>query len=109
MDSLIIAIAGGFALLLALAVFFTLRAGRKKKRNMHGAQQIKGQQQRQQPGRRPNKEAAQQGEKPEVPGEIVLTETREQGIKRQVKEFASTNPEIVAQLLRTWMKEDDTK
>jgi flagellar M-ring protein FliF len=109
MDSLIIAIAGGFALLLALAVFFTLRAGRKKKRNMQHAQQTKGQQgqRQQQPGKRSGQE--QQAEKPDVPGEIVLTETREQGIKRQVKEFASVNPEIVAQLIRTWMKEDDAK
>ncbi len=44
-----------------------------------------------------------------VPGEIVLSETREQGLKRQVKEFAAVNPEIVAQLLRSWMKEDNAK
>ena len=41
-----------------------------------------------------------------IPDEIVLNETREQNLKRQVKEFASSNPEIVAQLLRAWMKED---
>lgn len=110
MDVVIIAIAGIFVLLLALAVFFTLRAGRKKKGIGQRAQIAKGQHgQQRQPGRRPNQEAAAQAEKPEVPGEIVLTETREQGIKRQVKEFASVNPEIVAQLLRTWMKEDEAK
>ncbi len=110
LDGLIIAIAGFFVLLLALAVYFTLRAGRKKKGNMQHAQQGKGQQgQQRQPGRRPNQEAAAQADKTDVPGEIVLTETREQGIKRQVKEFASVNPEIVAQLLRTWMKEDEAK
>jgi flagellar biosynthesis/type III secretory pathway M-ring protein FliF/YscJ len=35
-----------------------------------------------------------------------LNETREQNLKRQVKEFSASNPEIVAQLLRAWMKED---
>jgi flagellar M-ring protein FliF len=110
MNGLLLAIAGGFALLLALAAFFTLRAGRKKKKNRQHVPLAKGQQgQRQQPGKRTGQEAAQQDEKQEVPGEIVLTETREQGIKRQVKEFASANPEIVAQLLRTWMKEDEAK
>ncbi|MHC1695492.1 MAG: flagellar basal-body MS-ring/collar protein FliF [Eubacteriales bacterium] len=41
-----------------------------------------------------------------IPGEIVLNETREQGLKKSIKEFTSTNPEIVAQLLRVWLKED---
>lgn len=42
----------------------------------------------------------------EVPA-IVLNETREQAIKRQIKEFTSTHPQIVAQLIRTWLKEDE--
>ncbi|MCX7614254.1 MAG: flagellar basal-body MS-ring/collar protein FliF [Clostridiales bacterium] len=48
-------------------------------------------------------------EKPKVdlPGEIVLNETREQGLKKQIKDFSSSNPDIVAQLLRTWIKEDE--
>ena len=41
-----------------------------------------------------------------VPG-IVLSETREQGLKRQIKDFASGSPEIVAQMIRTWLKEDE--
>ena len=51
-------------------------------------------------------EPAKAPEKPPIPDEIVLNETREQNLKRQVKEFAASNPEIVAQLLRAWMKED---
>ncbi len=39
--------------------------------------------------------------------EIVLNETREQNLKRQIKDFSSGNPDIVAQLIRTWLKEDD--
>lgn len=45
-------------------------------------------------------------EKAPIPDEIVLNETREQNLKRQVKEFAASNPETVAQLLRAWMKGD---
>ncbi len=108
MDGLIIGVAVTFVLLLLLAVYLTLRSGRKRKAALQSAQRLK-QQQRQQQAGRPGQEAAQQSEKQDAPGEIVLTETREQGIKRQVKEFATANPEVVAQLLRTWMKEDDSK
>lgn len=47
--------------------------------------------------------------KVEEPPELVLSETRDQGFTKQVKDFAGANPEIVAQLLRTWMKEDPSK
>ena len=117
-DAIIIAVALAFILLLMLAVFFTLRMSRKKKAIPHrGPQQRSGQaasaqrsaspQQQKQPGRPQG--AAPDASEEEAPGEIVLSETREQGIKRQVREFATANPEIVAQLLRTWMKEDDAK
>ena len=107
-DGLIAIIAGAFLLLLALAVFLTLRSNRKRKVMQQRSQQ--GKQQRSPQGRKPGQDSAQQAEgRQDVPGEIVLTETREQGIKRQVKEFATANPEIVAQLIRTWMKEDDAK
>ncbi|HHV50854.1 MAG TPA: flagellar basal-body MS-ring/collar protein FliF [Candidatus Avimonas sp.] len=42
----------------------------------------------------------------EVPA-IVLSETREQGLKRQIREFSESNPQIVAQLIKTWLKEED--
>ena len=42
----------------------------------------------------------------DIPDEIVLSETREQGLKRQVREFTAGNPEVVATLIRGWMKED---
>jgi len=107
MDVIVIAAAGAFLLLLVLAVFLTLRSSRKKKNVQQRGQH---QPQQRQQGKRPGQDSAQQGEaRPEPPGEIVLTETREQGIKRQVKEFAGANPEVVAQLIRTWMKEDDAK
>jgi len=55
-----------------------------------------------------NGEATPKKQRPEnMPGEIVLNETREQALKRQIKEFSSGNPETVAQLLRVWIKEDE--
>jgi flagellar basal-body M-ring protein/flagellar hook-basal body protein (fliF) len=48
-------------------------------------------------------------DKGKMPGEIVLNETREQALKRQIKEFSSANAETVAQLLRVWIKEDENK
>lgn len=53
------------------------------------------------------KEIKVQEEKKDMPGEIVLNETREQALKRQITEFASVNAETVAQLLRVWIKEDE--
>jgi flagellar M-ring protein FliF len=38
---------------------------------------------------------------------IKVQETQEQAIKKQLKDFTSTNPEIVAQLIRTWLKGED--
>ncbi len=35
------------------------------------------------------------------------TETREDVLKREIREFSKTNPEIVAQLIRNWMRGDD--
>lgn len=34
-------------------------------------------------------------------------ETREAILKREIREFSKTNPEIVAQLIRTWMRNDE--
>jgi flagellar M-ring protein FliF len=51
--------------------------------------------------------ALQDAAQEEIPGEIVLNETREQGLKRQIKDFSSGNPDIVAQLIRTWIKEEN--
>ncbi|MEL7649228.1 MAG: flagellar basal-body MS-ring/collar protein FliF [Sedimentibacter sp.] len=38
---------------------------------------------------------------------IKIQETQEQAIKKQLKEFTSSNPEIAAQLIRTWLKGDE--
>ena len=34
-------------------------------------------------------------------------ETREELLKKEIREFAKTNPEIVAQLIRTWMRSEE--
>lgn len=41
----------------------------------------------------------------EVP-QIELVETKEQVLKKEIKDFASSNPEIAAQLLRTWIGDE---
>ena len=38
---------------------------------------------------------------------IKVQETQEQAIKKQLKDFTKTNPEIVSQLVRTWLKGDE--
>jgi flagellar biosynthesis/type III secretory pathway M-ring protein FliF/YscJ len=38
---------------------------------------------------------------------IKVQETEEQAIKKQLKDFTKTNPEIVSQLIRTWIKGDE--
>lgn len=55
------------------------------------------------------KELREQAEKKAMPSEIVLNETREQALKRQIKEFTAQNAETVAQLLRVWIKEDESR
>lgn len=43
----------------------------------------------------------------DIQEEIKVQETPEQVIKKQLKEFTTANPEIAAQLIRTWIKGDD--
>jgi flagellar biosynthesis/type III secretory pathway M-ring protein FliF/YscJ len=38
---------------------------------------------------------------------IKVQETEEQAIKKQLKDFTQTNPEIVSQLIRTWLKGEE--
>ncbi|MGD9569205.1 MAG: flagellar basal-body MS-ring/collar protein FliF [Sedimentibacter sp.] len=43
----------------------------------------------------------------DIQDEIKVQETPEQVIKKQLKDFTTANPEIAAQLIRTWLKGDD--
>lgn len=43
----------------------------------------------------------------DIQDEIKVQETPEQVIKKQLKDFTTANPEIAAQLLRTWLKGED--
>lgn len=43
----------------------------------------------------------------DIQDEIKVQETQEQVIKKQLKDFTNANPEIAAQLIRTWLKGDD--
>lgn len=49
---------------------------------------------------------AQQEEPMPIIESISLNNSKEAQLKKQIKEFATSNPEIVAQLLRTWLKGD---
>jgi flagellar M-ring protein FliF len=92
----IIIISASGALLITLIVTLLLAARHRKKKKQRRQQEEKEKSQREQ---------AEQ----EMPGEIILNETREQALKRQIKEFASENAETVAQLLRVWIKEDESR
>ncbi len=92
MIQLILIAAGGLLLLILLLAFILIRKKRKKSQSSQG-------------GRNPKIKI--ETNYADVPSEIVISETREQGLKRQVQELSSSNPDIVAQLLRTWIKEDE--
>lgn len=34
-------------------------------------------------------------------------ETRDEALKREIRDFSKNNPEIVAQLIRSWMRGED--
>ncbi|QSX07342.1 hypothetical protein JYG23_07620 [Sedimentibacter sp. zth1] len=42
-----------------------------------------------------------------IKDDIEVKETKEVALKKQISEFSSTNPEITAQLIRTWLKGED--
>ena len=91
---LIIAAAAVIAALLSLVVILLLRSKGRKKKAVDS----------------PGKTA-------EEPVETIedidfsdihnLRETKEQALKKEIQEFCHTNPEIVAQLIKTWLRGDD--
>lgn len=92
-----ILIYGGIALaVLALLIFIIsmILGKRKKKKNSKNST---------------NSEAAVTGEFSwaDIKDEIKVQETQEQVIQKQLKDFATQNPEIASQLIRTWLKGDD--
>lgn len=89
--------AAGGALLFLLLILLFLRGAKKKKDR-----------------ERAEEEAllkAAEGLKPlsalGIAEEIVNNETREQNLKRQIKDFAKASPDIVAQMIRTWLREEN--
>ncbi|MEA4921219.1 MAG: flagellar basal-body MS-ring/collar protein FliF [Clostridiaceae bacterium] len=94
-----VAALGGVAILLIVAIIAMAR--KKKKKKDHWDTDISKIEMIKKSDEPQNKE--------ELPGGIVLNETREQVLKKQIKEFSEGNPEIVAQLLRVWMKEGDAR
>jgi flagellar M-ring protein FliF len=104
-DLMIYAGAGLGGLILILILLLALRRRGKKKVAGKAPPKLAGEAEQEDEAEKP----AVREQKPPAPGEIVLNETRELGLKRQVKDFAAHNPEIVAQLIRSWMKEDNQK
>ena len=94
-ELLIIGIAAAVLLLIIIIVIIILKKKAKKRRQLEeeAAAQAAAEQ------------AAQDWELPQ--DEIEIKETKEAALKKQISEFASANPEIAAQLIRTWIKGED--
>ncbi|NCA67764.1 MAG: flagellar M-ring protein FliF, partial [Clostridia bacterium] len=90
----IIMIGGGLVLLIFIIIIIGLISSRSKKRKLKIAEEAKIK----------AREESERTKQENMPGEIILNETREQALKRQVKEFTAGNAETVAQLLRVWIK-----
>ena len=43
----------------------------------------------------------------DLPSLLDENETKDVVLKREIKEFSKSNPEIIAQLIRTWLREDE--
>ncbi|HBL83409.1 MAG: flagellar M-ring protein FliF [Clostridiales bacterium GWF2_38_85] len=96
----IIIIAGAGILFFVLIIILFISSSRRKKKKKRKINEEFEEYQ--------ESNANSQKSKPgNMPGEIVLNETREQALKRQIKEFSAGNAETVAQLLRVWIKEDE--
>lgn len=94
-EIMIIAIASAVALLVLIIIIIIVSKIRKKKRLKKEQELID----------------AANAEKDEswadIKDEIEVKETKEIVLKKQISEFANTNPEIAAQLIRTWLKGED--
>ena len=86
-------------LLIGSVVFFLIRKKKRPKGKKQGNQAVERFAQA-------SASRAIQEQQANLPGAIVLNETREQALKKQIKEFSSQNPAIVAQLVKTWLKEE---
>lgn len=93
----ILAGAGVLLILFILLVFLLIHGSRKRKKALKQAERAEQQQESE-----GTDEDTQQ-----KPGGIVLNETKEQTLKKYISDFASKNPEIVAQLIRTWLNDDN--
>ncbi|MGB4439098.1 MAG: flagellar basal-body MS-ring/collar protein FliF [Sedimentibacter sp.] len=94
-----ILIYGGIALAVLAVLIFIISIILKKRRKKKEAEKID----------QKNLEAAATGDFSwaDIQDKIKVQETQEQAIKKQLKEFTTTNPEIAAQLIRTWIKGED--
>ncbi len=94
-EIMIIAIVGGVILIVLIIIIIIVSKIRKAKRLKREQELIDA--------ANANKDESWA----DIKDEIEVKETKEIVLKKQISEFASTNPEIAAQLIRTWLKGED--
>lgn len=96
---LYLAVAGGSLLLILIGVLIVMgRRSKKKKAKLLAEQALLEATQAQE----------QEEPVPEFSVELQnMKDTKEQALKKGIQDFSSQNPEIVAQLIKTWLKGDE--
>lgn len=90
-----IAIAAGVILIVLIIIFIIVSRIRKKKRLLKEQELIDA------------AKAQEDDTWADIKDEIEVKETKEIVLKKQISEFANSNPDIAAQLIRTWLKGED--
>ena len=94
-EIMIIAICAGVALIVLIIILIIVSKIRKKRRLKKEQELIDA------------ANANKDDTWADIKDEIEVKETKEIVLRKQISEFANTNPEIAAQLIRTWLKGDD--
>ena len=94
-EKIIVAIAAAILLVLLIIVLIIVLKVRKKKRLKREQELIDA------------ASSQKQDTWEDIKDEIEVKETKEIVLKKQISEFANSNPDIAAQLIRTWLKGED--
>lgn len=103
---LVIAIAAGVLLLLLLILFLLILRARKKKKKNKMLQAIEAEKEAAAAVARTKEEEIAAYKKELVAAAQANVNDKETAIADEVREFAKENPEITANLIRSWLKED---
>lgn len=109
---LVLAVAGGLLLLIILlAVIGRIRAARRMRYDEYEEEEngidVLSPRPQKQTEETPNPIDDPDLEDFKIGGIKVVKESKTQALKHEIQEFSSQNPEIAAQLIRTWLKGDD--